>query len=207
MLPLITRVDEVERAREIVIEEGEQLAARGIEAARTVPIGAMIETPAAALLADRLTAVSDFVSVGTNDLTQYTLVVDRGNARLADRFTPHDPSVLRLLKMVADAARAAGKPASVCGEMASEPMSAFLLIGMGYETLSVSPPSLPLVKWTVRQVSAAQARVAARAALEARRAEDVLDTLRLALAQAIDVKLLDPDARLPVSRRATSLNV
>src|SRR5262249_52149181 len=118
-----------------------------------------------------------------------------------------DPSVLRLLKMVADAARAAGKPASVCGEMASEPMSAFLLIGMGYETLSVSPPALPLVKWTVRQVSAAQARTAARAALEAKSADHVLDTLRLALAQAVDVKLLDPDARLPVSRRAASLNV
>ena len=206
MLPLVTTLDEVERAREIVMQEGEQLAARGIDAARTVPVGVMIETPAAAIMADRLTAISDFVSVGTNDLTQYTLVVDRGNARLADRFTPHDPSVLRLLKMVADAARAAGKPASVCGEMASEPMSAFLLMGMGYETLSVSPPALPLVKWTVRQVSAAQARTAARASLEARRAEDVLDTLRLALAQAIDVKLLDPDSRLPASRRAASLN-
>jgi len=207
MLPLVTRLDEVERARAIVLEEGEQLAARGIEAARSVPIGAMIETPAAALIADRLAAISDFVSVGTNDLTQYTLVVDRGNARLADRFTPHDPSVLRLLTMVADAARAAGKPASVCGEMASEPVSAFLLIGMGYDTLSVSPPALPLVKWTVRQVSAAHARTAARAALDARSAEDVLDTLRLALAQAVDVKLLDPDARLPVGKRAASLNV
>lgn len=207
MLPLITRLDEVERAREIMNEEGEQLAARGVEAVRSVPLGVMIETPAAALMADRLSAISDFVSVGTNDLTQYTLVVDRGNARLADRFTPHDPSVLRLLKMVADAARTAGKPVSVCGEMASEPILAFLLMGLGYETLSVSPPALPLVKWTVRQVSAAQARAAARTALDARLADDVLDTLRLALAQAVDVKLLDPDSRLPVSRRAASLNV
>jgi phosphotransferase system enzyme I (PtsI) len=204
MLPLVTRLDEVERARAIMLEEGEQLAAHGIDAARSVPVGAMIETPAAALIADRLTEISDFVSVGTNDLTQYTLVVDRGNARLADRFMPHDPSVLRLLKMVADAARAAGKPASVCGEMASEPMFAFLLMGLGYDTLSVSPPALPLVKYTIRQVSAAHARKAARAALEAKRAEDVLDTLRLALA---DVKLLDHDARLPASGRAASLNV
>jgi signal transduction protein with GAF and PtsI domain len=115
--------------------------------------------------------------------------------------------VLRLLKMIADAARAAGKPASVCGEMASEPLLAFLLIGLGFETLSVSPPALPLIKWTVRQVSALQARAAANAALDARSADDVLDTLRLALADAVDVKLLDPDARLPAARRAARLNV
>ena len=207
MLPLVTLVEEVERTRAIVREEAERLAAHGVEAASTIPLGVMIETPAAAVLADRFAAVSDFVSVGTNDLTQYTLVVDRGNARLADRFTPQDPSVLRLLKMVADAARAAGKPASVCGEMASEPLFAFLLIGLGYETLSVAPPALPLIKWTVRQISAQQARAAASAALEASSADRVLDTLRLALAEAVDVKLLDPDARLPAGRRAASLNV
>jgi phosphotransferase system enzyme I (PtsI) len=207
MLPLVTTVDEVRRTRAIVEQEAEQLAARGVEAARTIPVGVMIETPAAAVLADRLAAVSDFVSVGTNDLTQYTLVVDRGNARLAARFTPHDPSVLRLLKMVADAARASGKPASVCGEMASEPLLAFLLIGLGYETLSVAPPALPLIKWTVRQISALQARAAANAALDAGSADDVLDTLRLALAEAVDVKLLDPDSRLPAERRAARLNV
>src|SRR5207249_3173062 len=153
------------------------LAAQGVEAARTIPVGVMVETPAAAVMADRIAAESDFISVGTNDLTQYTLVVDRGNARLADRFTPHDPSVLRLLKLIADAARAAGKPASVCGGMASEPLSAFLLIGLGYETLSVAPPALPLVKWTVRQISAARARDAANAALDARSAEGVLDII------------------------------
>jgi signal transduction protein with GAF and PtsI domain len=113
---------------------------------------------------------------------------------------------LRLLKQVADAARAAGKPASVCGEMASEPLSAFLLIGLGYETLSVAPPALPLVKWTVRQVSAARARAVAEQALAARTADDVLDVLRLALAEAVDLKLLDHHARLPGARRAASLN-
>src|SRR5207245_10562721 len=94
-------------------------------AATSLPVGVMVETPAAAVIADRLAAEADFLSVGTNDLTQYTLVVDRGNARLADRFTPHDPSVLRLLTPVADAARAAGKPARVCGETASGPRAAF----------------------------------------------------------------------------------
>src|SRR5204863_5466054 len=137
-----------ERTRELMLDEAARLEKAGIPAAKSVPLGVMVETPAAAVLADRLVEVSDFLSVGTNDLTQYTLVVDRGNARLADRFTPHDPSVLRLLKVVAEAARAANKPASVCGEMASEPLSAFLLLGLRYETLSGPPPALPLVKWT-----------------------------------------------------------
>ncbi len=207
MIPLVTRLDELERTRALVTEEAAQLAREGIAAATSLPLGVMVETPAAAVMADRLAAEADFLSVGTNDLTQYTLAVDRGNARLAERFTPHDPSVLRLLKMVADAARTAGKPASVCGEMASEPLSAFLLIGLGFETLSVAPPALPYIKWTVRQVSAARARVAAEQALAARTAADVLDLLRLALAEAVDLKLLDPDGRLPAGRRAASLNV
>ncbi|HXF95095.1 MAG TPA: phosphoenolpyruvate--protein phosphotransferase [Gemmatimonadales bacterium] len=205
MIPLVTRLDEVLRTRELVAEEGERLAREGVEAAATVPVGVMVETPAAAVLADRLAQVSDFLSVGSNDLTQYTLVVDRGNARLADRFTPHDPSVLRLLKLVADAARAAGKPVSVCGEMASEPLSAFLLVGLGYDTLSVAPPALPFVKWVVRQIRHDQAREAADQALAARTAADVLDTLRLALAAAVDLRLLDPDARLPAGKRAATL--
>jgi phosphoenolpyruvate-protein phosphotransferase (PTS system enzyme I) len=207
MLPLVTRLDELDRARAMVAEEAARLQRDEVAAAKSLPLGVMVETPAAAIIADRLAIEADFLSVGTNDLTQYTLAVDRGNARLAERFTPHDPSVVRLLKMVADAARAAGKPASVCGEMASEPLSAFLLIGLGYETLSVAPPALPLVKWTVRQVSAARARAAAEQALAARTADGVLDVLRLALAEAVDLKLLDPDSRLPAGRRPASLKV
>ncbi len=205
MIPLVTRLDEVERTRALVAEEAERLRRAGIEAATSVPVGVMVETPAAAVMADRLAEISDFLSVGTNDLTQYTLVVDRGNARLADRFTPHDPSVLRLLKLVAEAARAAAKPASVCGEMASEPLSAFLLLGLGYETLSVAPPALPLIKWLIRQVTMTQARAAADAALAARSAELALDILRFSLAKAFDLTLLDPDARLPAGRRSGSL--
>jgi phosphotransferase system enzyme I (PtsI) len=205
MIPLVTRLDEVERTRAFMAEEAAALQQAGVEAAVSVPVGVMVETPAAAVMADRLAEISDFLSVGTNDLTQYTLVVDRGNARLADRFTPHDPSVLRLLKLVAEAARAAGKPASVCGEMASEPLSAFLLLGLGYETLSVAPPALPLIKWLIRQVTTAQARAAADAALAARSAELALDILRFALAQAVDLTLLDPDVRLPAGRRSGSL--
>ena len=207
MIPLVTRLAEVERTRELVTEEAQALKRAGIPAADRVPLGVMVETPAAAVMADRLAEISDFLSVGTNDLTQYTLAVDRSNARLANRFTPHDPSVLRLLKLVAEAARAAGKPASVCGEMASEPISAFLLVGLGYETLSVAPPALPLIRWLVRQVSREQAMSAAAAALAARSADLALDILRYALAEAVDMKLLDPEAhtRLPGGRTSASL--
>ena len=182
MIPLVTRLSEVQRTRELVAEEGAQLAREGVRAAASVPVGVMVETPAAAVLADRFAAESDFLSVGTNDLTQYTLVVDRGNARLAERFTPHDPSVLRLLKQIADAACAARKPASVCGEMASDPLSAFLLIGLGYETLSVAPPALPRIRWLVRQLSRGRAAAAAAAALEARTEVEVLEILRSGIA-------------------------
>lgn len=205
MIPLVTRIGEVERTREMVVEEGARLAKQGVRAAASVPVGVMVETPAAAVMADRFAEVSDFLSVGTNDLTQYTLVVDRGNARLADRFTPHDPSVLRLLKQVADAAKAAGKPASVCGEMASEPLSAFLLIGLGYETLSVAPPALPLLRWLVRQLTRRAAQAGAQAALDARHEMDVIEALRGAIAECIDPAQLDPDALLPVTGRRTSL--
>jgi len=206
MIPLVTRLDEVDRTRELVADEAERLRQVGVEAASTVPIGVMVETPAAAVMADRLAEVSDFLSVGSNDLTQYTLVVDRGNARLADRFTPHDPAVLRLLKLVANAAKAKQKPASVCGEMASDPLSAFLLVGLGYETLSVSPPALPLIRWMIRQITREQAQAAADAALAARTAELALDVLRYALAEAVDFKLLDNGSRLPGDGRAASLS-
>jgi len=191
MLPLVTRVDEVERTREMMLEEGRRLEQAGIAAAPAVPLGVMVETPAAAVMADRLAEISDFLSVGTNDLTQYTLVVDRGNARLAGRFIPHDPSVLRLLHQIAAAARAAGKPASVCGEMASDPLSAFLLVGFGYETLSVAPPSLPLIRWIVRQFSRTDATAAAQAALAARGDVEVLAVLRAALSRTVDPSILD----------------
>jgi len=108
---------------------------------------------------------------------------------------------------VAEASRAANKPASVCGEMASEPLSAFLLLGLGYDTLSVAPPALPFIKWLIRQVTTAQARAAADAALAARSADLALDILRFALAEAVDLTLLDPDARLPAGRRSGNLKL
>jgi phosphotransferase system enzyme I (PtsI) len=205
MLPLVTRVEEVLESKAIVEEEAASLKAAGIRAAETVPVGVMVETPAAVLIADRLAEVSAFFSVGTNDLTQYTMAVDRGNARLADRFTPHHPSIIRQLQRVVEVGRAAGIPVSVCGEMASEALSAVLLIGLGYERLSVSPPALPLVKWVARTVPDDAARRAATAALGAASAEEVSAALRETVGEYIDVRLLDPSSALPGRGRVGSL--
>jgi phosphoenolpyruvate-protein phosphotransferase (PTS system enzyme I) len=205
MLPLVTTVQEVQDARDMVAEEARALAAAGVEAAPSVPVGVMIETPAAVLMADRLAEVSAFFSVGTNDLTQYTMAVDRGNARLANRFNPHDPSIVRQLHRVVEVGRTAGLPVSVCGEMASEPLSAVLLLGLGYDRLSVSPPALPLVKWVIRTVPEESARRAANAALAAANAADVSRGLREAVGEYIDVRLLDPQSALPGRGRVASL--
>jgi phosphoenolpyruvate-protein kinase (PTS system EI component) len=189
----------------MVAEEARALAAAGVSAAPSVPVGVMIETPAAVLMADRLAEVSAFFSVGTNDLTQYTMAVDRGNARLANRFNPHDPSIVRQLHRVVEVGRTAGLPVSVCGEMASEPLSAVLLLGLGYDRLSVSPPALPLVKWVIRTVPEESARRAASAALAAANAAEVSRVLREVVGEYIDVRLLDPQSALPGRGRVASL--
>ncbi len=180
MLPLITGIDEVRAALAMLEEESAGLAEAGVRAARTVPVGVMIETPAAVQLADQLATQVAFFSVGSNDLTQYTLVVDRGNARLAGRFNSLHPAVVRQLDQVRRAAATAGIPASVCGEMASDPLSAMLLIGLGYDTLSVAPPSLPLVKSVVRSVPRRIAADAARDALQASTPQEVEKILEAA---------------------------
>jgi phosphoenolpyruvate-protein phosphotransferase (PTS system enzyme I) len=205
MLPLVTLVEEVEEARAMMEEEAAALKAAGVPAAESVPVGVMIETPAAVLIADRLAEVSAFFSVGTNDLTQYTMAVDRGNARLADRFTPHHPSIVRQLQQVLAVGRSAGVPVSVCGEMASEALSAVLLIGLGYDQLSVSPPALPLVKWVLRTVPEPAARQAAESALSAASAAEVSEALRSVVGEYIDVRLLDPHSALPGRGRVASL--
>jgi phosphotransferase system enzyme I (PtsI) len=205
MLPLVTRVEEVLEAKQLLEEQAAALKQEGVRAAASVPVGVMIETPAAVVIADRLAEVSAFFSVGTNDLTQYTLAVDRGNARLAERFTPHHPAVVRQLQQIIDVGRTANVPVSVCGEMASEPLSVVLLIGLGYRSLSVGPPALPLVKWVVRSVPEEAAREAAAAALRAATAGDVLDALRTAVGRYLDLRLLDPHAALPGRARVASL--
>lgn len=169
MLPLVVSVEEVRAARRLLEEAAQQLERRGVSVRRDVALGVMIETPAAAVAADTFTREGDvqFFSIGTNDLVQYTLAVDRGNANLSSRFTPLHPAVLRLIKRTVRVGEEAGLDVAVCGEMASQPMMAFALIGLGVRQLSVSPRSVPLVKRIVRGISVALAEEAAAAALAA----------------------------------------
>lgn len=194
MIPLVTQVEEVERTRAMVAEESAALRREGIEAADSVPVGVMVETPAAVMMADHLASVSDFLSIGTNDLVQYTLAVDRGNARLADRFTSHHPAILRSLDKVRRAGKAAGIEVSVCGEMASDPVSAWVLLGLGYDVLSVAPPNLPLVRWLVRRVAVADAVRCAEQLLLMPRSDMIAREARAALGRVVDLKLIDPTA-------------
>jgi phosphotransferase system enzyme I (PtsI) len=199
----VTQIEEIECTRELVAQAALDLQRDGIPAADTLPIGVMIETPAAVMLADQIAARADFLSVGSNDLTQYTLALDRGNARLAARFSPHHPAVMQLLKRVSEAAETAGIEASVCGEMASDPVSVFLLIGLGYRVLSVSPPAIDLVRWVVRQIEGERAVLAAAEALLSPTTSNAERVLEEALAQHVDLQLIGA-GRLPAVLGSTT---
>src|SRR5439155_8553826 len=155
--------------------------ARGVEFRRDVPLGVMIETPAAAVACDTFVNDVSFFSIGTNDLVQYTLAVDRGNANLATRFTPLHPAVLKLIRQTIVTAHQANLDVAVCGEMASQPLMAIALIGLGLRQLSVAPRSVPLVKRIVRTISVAVAEDAAMAAVSAATASEAESVLRHAL--------------------------
>jgi len=184
MLPLVVTLDEVREARRLMDEAAGELERRGVPFEHAVPLGIMVETPAAVVGADAFVDDVAFFSIGTNDLVQYTLAVDRGNANLASRFTPLHPSVLRLVKRTLEVGAAHDLDVSVCGEMASQPLMAFALIGLGLRTLSVNPRSVPLVKRIVRGLSQSFAAEAANAALQARTAEEAERQLKYRLLAA-----------------------
>ncbi|MDB4907577.1 MAG: phosphoenolpyruvate-protein phosphotransferase [Gemmatimonadetes bacterium] len=165
MLPLIVTLDEVRAARAIMAEAAAELVARGVPHRSDVPLGIMVETPAAALACDLLAGDVAFFSIGTNDLVQYTLAVDRGNANLAARFTPLHPAVLRLIQRTVEVGETASLEVCVCGEMASQPLMAFALLGLGVRQMSVSPRAIALLKRVIRSVPLATATEAVQAAM------------------------------------------
>ncbi len=162
---MISGVEELLRAKAFLEEAKQELRAEGLDYDAAIEVGAMIEVPSAALIADLLAKEVDFFSIGTNDLLQYTLAIDRVNEHVAYLYEPFHPAVLRIIKSVADIAAKAGVSVSVCGEMAGEPEHALVFIGMGIDNLSMNAFSLLRVKKLVRSVSFAEAREISKAAL------------------------------------------
>jgi phosphocarrier protein FPr len=167
MFPMVTSLPEVIALR------GHCEQVRSELAGPVIPIGIMIEVPAAALLVEQLSQHVDFFSVGTNDLTQYALAMDRQNAALAAEADSMHPAVLRLIAIAAAGARRAGRPISVCGGLAGDPLGALALAGLGIEKLSMSPGDIPRVKASLRKHSMAELEAIARQALDASTADDV----------------------------------
>ncbi|MDE2986072.1 MAG: phosphoenolpyruvate--protein phosphotransferase [Gemmatimonadota bacterium] len=167
MVPLVNTGTEIETVRELLAMAQDHLESEDLPFERSIEVGAMIETPAAALAAPGLATHADFLSIGTNDLVQYTLAVDRTNTRLAHLFDPFHPAVLRQISLVAEAGRAAGVEVSACGEMATRPLGVLLLLGLGVDVLSVAWRSLPGIGRMVRNCRLDEIRAAAAAALEA----------------------------------------
>ncbi len=187
MLPLVNDVDEVLRVRALLKEEEDRLTADGLAFNPGYKLGLLIETPAAALDAVELARHADFFSIGTNDLVQYTLAVDRNNTRLANLFNPFHPAVIRQLHQVSRVARAAGIEVSVCGELAANPLGAFLLLGLEIHSLSVAWPSLPEIKKVIREFRIESARKAAALALAAPTSKEVTERLMKGVGDSVDL--------------------
>jgi phosphotransferase system enzyme I (PtsI) len=158
MLPMVSGVAEVRNSREMIHQAMQELKAEGHSFDGEIPVGIMIETPAAVLIADLLAAEVDFFSVGTNDLIQYCLAVDRANEHVAYLYEPLHPAVLRALRMICSAGRKGGIPVSMCGEMAGEAFYVPILLGLGFTELSMNPPCISRVKKIIRKFTLVEAR-------------------------------------------------
>jgi phosphotransferase system enzyme I (PtsI) len=173
MLPLVTSIEEVDAVRKLMAVEAADLKSNGIAAREDVSLGIMIEVPAAAAIADTLAKVADFFSIGTNDLIQYSLAVDRGNASVDYLYQPFHPGLLRMLAFIVESANSAAIPVSLCGEMAADPRAAALLIGLGLRELSIQPRAMTAIRDQLRTVDSKTARQQAELALGAATAADV----------------------------------
>ena len=167
MLPMVSTAAEVRQVRVLLAQAQTELATAGVPHAAHLALGVMIEVPAAALNADALAREADFFSIGTNDLTQYTLACDRGNQRVADLYQPLDPAVLRLIHMACEAAHRHGRHVAVCGELGGNPRATALLIGLGVDELSCAPAAMPYVRAAIRATTSASAQTLAAQALAA----------------------------------------
>lgn len=173
MFPLVSGVQELRQVKTLVREIKTELDAEGLPYNNDLQIGIMIEVPSAAVIADILAQESDFFAIGTNDLIQYSLAIDRSNENVSYLYEPLHPALLRLIKGVIDAGKKAGIPVSMCGEMAADPIYAIVLLGLGLETFSMNPSSIPVVKNVIRSVRYRDCRRIAEIALTRKTAQEI----------------------------------
>ena len=173
MFPLISTVDELREAKELVRDVKEELDDAGVSYDKNIEMGAMIEVPSAALMADVLAKEVDFFSIGTNDLIQYTLAVDRGNEHVSHLYSPVDPAVLRLIQHTVEAGDRAGVEVAMCGEMAGDTVYAMLLVGMGLQRLSMAPSAIVDIKKLVRSITYEDARQLAERVMAMQTASEI----------------------------------
>jgi phosphotransferase system enzyme I (PtsI) len=183
MFPFVSGLEELRAARAAVRTAADTLRARG-DSVPDVPVGVMIEVPSAAITADLLAGEADFFSIGTNDLIQYSLAVDRTDDRVSKLYEPLHPAILRMVRLVGRAGRHGGIPVAVCGEMAADPVLLTLLVGLGLREFSMAPTAIPLAKRVLRGLKVADARIAAGRALRARTTAEVERCLMEMLAPA-----------------------
>jgi phosphotransferase system enzyme I (PtsI) len=177
MFPLISGIEEFRIARLLVREITQTLRDEGHDVHERVPLGAMVEVPSAAVMARELAREVDFMSIGTNDLIQYSLAVDRSNDLVADLYRPTSPAILRLIAKVIEAGKAEDIDVSMCGEMAADPLMVPVLVGLGLDTFSMNPQAIPVVRSLIRQLSHREAAQIARQAAKLVTAREVEEYL------------------------------
>ena len=183
MYPMIASVEEVKQANAMLDECKTELAAEGKDFNKDIKVGIMIEVPAAAVISPILAKYVDFFSIGTNDLCQYTLAVDRMNEAIGSLYQPLHPGVLRLIKHVIDASHEQGKFTGMCGELASDPVATMILLGLGLDEFSMTASSIPLIKNILRSVSKAECEEVANKALTMDTAEEITEYAKSVLAE------------------------
>jgi phosphotransferase system enzyme I (PtsI) len=178
MFPMISSIEELREAKAVLAKARKELDEEGIPYDPDLKVGSMIEVPSAALQADHMAAECDFFSLGTNDLIQYLLAVDRVNEKIAHLYEPAHPSVIRMIHMVTAAAAAHDIPCSICGEMAGDPFYTELLLGLGVSSLSMASVSIPAIRARISELTLAEARKLAEAILQKATASEVKTLLQ-----------------------------
>jgi len=191
LLPMISSLDELLRVKELLADAVHDLEREGIEHQADIPLGIMIEVPSAVYLAPQLAAECDFLSIGTNDLIQYVLAVDRNNRKVSPLYQPLHPAVIGSISQCVQAARGAGKPISMCGEMAADPMATLVLLGLGLDELSMEPFFIPVIKQLIRSVSYTAASDLAQEVLRLATVREIKSTIFDAMRSLGVIELLD----------------